>query len=68
MLLMLEELASLEGQHAILLGDPFLRSYYTMYDMESPNKIGFVPLRQDMHEFHEEQAKIDFKIDMNKEV
>jgi len=67
MLVMLEELDSLEGQHTILLGDPFLRAYYTIYDMEA-NKIGLVPLRQDTHELQEKMAKSDLIIEMTKNV
>ena len=44
MLVINEELSSLEAQHTVLLGDPFLRAYYTVYDLETA-QMGFVPLR-----------------------
>ena len=50
-----EELESLEEHHTLLLGDPFLRTYYSIYDLEKKS-IGLVPLRQDIHELHEKQA------------
>jgi len=38
-----EELSTLEGEYTILLGAPFLRAYYSIYDMDE-NKIGLVPM------------------------
>ena len=34
LLTVVEELPTLEGEYTILLGDPFLRAYYTIYDMD----------------------------------
>jgi len=53
-----EELPTLEGEYTVLLGMPFLRAYYTIYDMDD-NRFGLVPLRPEAHKFQEEQAKID---------
>ena len=53
-----EELPTLEGEYTILLGDPFLRAYYTIYDMEK-NRVGFVPMKESIHKDQEEREKAD---------
>ena len=52
MLLVNEELPALENEHAVLLGQAFLRGYYAIHDMDNKS-IGLVPLRKDTHELHE---------------
>ena len=52
MLLVAEELSTLENDHVILLGMPFLRGYYAIHDMDNKS-LGLVPLRKDTHELHE---------------
>lgn len=49
MMLVYEELASLEGNYSILMGDPFLRNYYSIYDM-SNMRVGLIPLHKEIIE------------------
>jgi len=57
-----EELATLEGEYTILLGAPFLRAYYTIYDM-TRERIGFIPMKESIHKAHEREAKADLAVE-----